>query len=85
MDFTTVDWPQIGAGLIGLGVIAKGIADYVARTKSPSRGCLYGDSAHDELLKSLRTLQEALTIHTAQSTETHDMVLVIRTILEAKK
>ena len=87
MDFATIDWSQIGAGLIGLGVIIKGIVDYSAKAKGKValRGCLYGDTAHEELNKKLDDIYGILCKHVPQSTETHDWMLIVKTLMEAKK
>jgi len=52
----TLDSNQIIGGLIGLGLVAKGIAEWWLRAKGVNgskpaveRGCLLGDAAHDEL------------------------------------
>ena len=61
---------QIVAGLVGLGLVLKGILEASAKKKvqrdMPERGCLYGDSAHDELKQMIRevdkTVSKILTI-----------------------
>jgi hypothetical protein len=71
MEFTT---EQIIAGLVGIGLIAKGILESYAKKKVSAafkeqptvqqgieRGCLYGDKAHDEL-KALVTSTDSKII-----------------------
>jgi hypothetical protein len=56
---------QIIAGLVGLGLLVKGILEISAKKKmqtdSPARGCLYGDAAHDELKRMISDLNTSLT------------------------
>ena len=44
---------EIVAGLVGLGLVAKGIMDALAGRKS-ERGCLYNDIAHEEIKKLIQ-------------------------------
>ena len=79
MELTSIDWSQVGAGVIGLGVVVKGIKDYVAKSKAGTiKVCQYNDDKLD-------TIIALLTAHAGQSTETHDWTLVIKTMMEAKK
>lgn len=49
---------QVVGGLIGLGLIAKGFMDRLVKAKEPvTRGCLYGDAAHEELRGVLVNVQ----------------------------
>lgn len=69
----TLESNQIIGGLIGLGLVVKGIAEWWAKNRAPKsegivRGCLYGDSAHDDLKALLQlVLQNQIRILTILS------------------
>lgn len=75
----TLDSNQIIGGLIGLGLVAKGIAEWWLRAKmtrpTAERGCLYGDVAHEELKRLI----------IEQCKGTNDKLIEVLAILKERK
>ena len=85
MNISDLPWREIALGLTGLGVFLKGMMDRAATSKGVTRGCLYDGAASEDIRLQLEEIIKILQAHSAQSTETHDYALVIKTILEGKK
>jgi hypothetical protein len=85
-----LDSNQIIGGLIGLGLVVKGVAEWIVRRPSGpntkltvlERGCLYGDEAHAKLEKLVRQSHDECLSALAKLSNNQTRII---TILEERK
>jgi len=75
---------EIAGGLVGLGLVVKGVAHLVASKKSSvARGCLYGDKAHEELKQEFRAMKVQMAATQAEVTHNNRLLIELRAVLRS--